>query len=45
MVAKVYRHGPKAGGPNYLYRFTNHVCRERQIQSSADVASAEMTDA
>ncbi|GAM61076.1 proline dehydrogenase [Vibrio ishigakensis] len=37
--------GPKAGGPNYLYRFTNHVCRERQIQSSADVASAEMTDA
>ncbi|MEZ9927427.1 bifunctional proline dehydrogenase/L-glutamate gamma-semialdehyde dehydrogenase PutA [Vibrio breoganii] len=36
--------GPKAGGPNYLYRFTEHVCRNRQVADSAETQQSSQTD-
>ncbi|MEZ9666130.1 bifunctional proline dehydrogenase/L-glutamate gamma-semialdehyde dehydrogenase PutA [Vibrio breoganii] len=36
--------GPKAGGPNYLYRFTEHVCRNRQVTDSAETQQSSQTD-
>ncbi|PML95459.1 bifunctional proline dehydrogenase/L-glutamate gamma-semialdehyde dehydrogenase PutA [Vibrio breoganii] len=36
--------GPKAGGPNYLYRFTEHVCRNRQVTDSAQTQQSSQTD-
>ncbi|GEM78993.1 bifunctional proline dehydrogenase/L-glutamate gamma-semialdehyde dehydrogenase PutA [Vibrio superstes] len=36
--------GPKAGGPNYLYRFTEHVCRNRQVQDSTQEQQSSQTD-
>ncbi|MFS1983917.1 bifunctional proline dehydrogenase/L-glutamate gamma-semialdehyde dehydrogenase PutA [Vibrio breoganii] len=36
--------GPKAGGPNYLYRFTEHVCRNRQVADSAQTQQSSQTD-
>ncbi|MDN3716825.1 bifunctional proline dehydrogenase/L-glutamate gamma-semialdehyde dehydrogenase PutA [Vibrio breoganii] len=36
--------GPKAGGPNYLYRFTEHVCRNRQVADSAETQHSSQTD-
>ncbi|CAM2914771.1 bifunctional proline dehydrogenase/L-glutamate gamma-semialdehyde dehydrogenase PutA [Vibrio rarus] len=36
--------GPKAGGPHYLYRFTQHVCRERHTSTTTLESHFSETD-
>ncbi|OBT16992.1 bifunctional proline dehydrogenase/L-glutamate gamma-semialdehyde dehydrogenase [Vibrio sp. UCD-FRSSP16_10] len=36
--------GPKAGGPHYLYRFTQHTCKQREVSASVTKAQISHTD-